>query len=529
VKLPDGNQTSEVGGRVRLRVSLASRPRGKVTVAATSSDPTEGIAVGTLFFGPTDWTAPRDLVVVGQPDHRVDGDRNYRIRLEVHAPADQALQSLRLTPIDLVNRDDDVAQVVLLPRSEPATSESGGEVIVDVGLTSQPVSLVRLTLEVSDSTEAAVSPASVTFTPRNWAGKQALTVRGLPDLRADGDVPYRLIASVRSADPNYARLEPQQLLLVNRDRAAFSGIGVLSDGVYSSTAQAVSADGTVVVGAAGGSAIRWTASDGMVAIAAAPSIARAIDGMGKTIVGGLAGQATVWRDGGGAEPLPPFMPGLLSSEAVGLSPDATTIVGWGLQLGSVPAGLVWRGDKKPTPSLNFQASSEDGSVLVGYGTYSKPYSSHYAARNGDTLAFVPACITPVFCNAEALDVSGDGLQVVGFSQASSATSPVPVHWDISAGTAVALSPDTGGKALGISRDGKRIVGYEVMDSSVATTWTNQGSRTVQELLAGAGVLAPGWQLTVARATSQDGQVIVGDGVNPQGQSEGWIAVVPHGL
>jgi uncharacterized membrane protein len=267
----------------------------------------------------------------------------------------------------------------------------------------------------------------------------------------------------------------------------------------------------------------------MVAIAAAPSIARAIDGVGKTIVGGLAGQAIVWRDGGGAEPLPPFMPGLVSSEAVGLSLDATTIVGWGLQAGAFPGGLVWRGDEKATPSLNFQASSDDGSVLVGYGAYSKPYSTHYAVRNGDTLAFVPACITPVFCDAEALDVSGDGLQVVGFSQASSATSPVPVHWDISAGTAVSLSPDTGGKALGISRDGKRIVGYQIMDSSVATTWTDQGSRTVQELLAGAGVLAPGWQLTVARATSQDGQVIVGDGINPQGQSEGWIAVVPHGL
>jgi uncharacterized membrane protein len=149
-------------------------------------------------------------------------------------------------------------------------------------------------------------------------------------------------------------------------------------------------------------------------------------------------------------------------------------------------------------------------------------STHYATRNGDTLAFVPACITPVLCNAEALDVSGDGLQVVGFSQGSA------VRWDISAGTAVALSPGTDSKALGISADGTRIVGYAIVGESVAMTWTDQGARSVQDVLGGAGVTSAGWQLTVARAASQDGQVIVGDGINPQGQTEGWIAVLPRG-
>jgi uncharacterized membrane protein len=375
---------------------------------------------------------------------------------------------------------------------------------------------VRIHLEVLDSSEAAVSPTDLTFTPCSWAGQQAITIRGLSDLSADGDVPYALIARVRAADPDYGRLKPQRLLLVNQDEAAFSGIGGAP-----STAQDVSADGTVIVGTAGTSAIRWTASAGLAVLPGGPGVARSTDGTGKTIVGSLSGRATLWRDGGEAEPLPDFPPAATTA-AVGISRDATTIVGWGLQLGAFPGGLVWRDGQAPTPSLNFQASNDDGSVLVGYGGYSKPYSTHYATRNGDTLAFVPACITPVLCNAEALDVSGDGLQVVGFSQGSA------VRWDISAGTAVALSPGTESKALGISADGTRIVGYAILGESIAMTWTDQGARSVQDVLDGAGVTSAGWQLTVARAASQDGQVIVGDGINPQGQTEGWIAVLPRG-
>jgi hypothetical protein len=47
-----------------------------------------------------------------------------------------------------------------------------------------------------------------------------------------------------------------------------------------------------------------------------------------------------------------------------------------------------------------------------------------------------------------------------------------------------------------------------------------------DLLNASGVVVAGWQLTYAHGTSQDGRVIVGEGINPSGQPEGWIAVLP---
>ena len=42
-----------------------------------------------------------------------------------------------------------------------------------------------------------------------------------------------------------------------------------------------------------------------------------------------------------------------------------------------------------------------------------------------------------------------------------------------------------------------------------------------------GLDLEGWRLESAVAISADGQTIAGNGTNPAGQAEGWIAVVPR--
>jgi len=49
-----------------------------------------------------------------------------------------------------------------------------------------------------------------------------------------------------------------------------------------------------------------------------------------------------------------------------------------------------------------------------------------------------------------------------------------------------------------------------------------------DLLRQAGVALDGWSLSIARGVSEDGRVIVGDGINGEGMQEGWIAVLPPG-
>ena len=47
--------------------------------------------------------------------------------------------------------------------------------------------------------------------------------------------------------------------------------------------------------------------------------------------------------------------------------------------------------------------------------------------------------------------------------------------------------------------------------------------SLKETLIGAGLDVSGWSLTSANAISADGFTIVGDGTNPLGQREAWVA------
>ena len=44
---------------------------------------------------------------------------------------------------------------------------------------------------------------------------------------------------------------------------------------------------------------------------------------------------------------------------------------------------------------------------------------------------------------------------------------------------------------------------------------------------GYGLDLSGWMLQGARDVSADGAVIVGYGINPAGEREGWVAVIPE--
>lgn len=62
----------------------------------------------------------------------------------------------------------------------------------------------------------------------------------------------------------------------------------------------------------------------------------------------------------------------------------------------------------------------------------------------------------------------------------------------------------------------------------AFIWTEAtGMRPLRRVLIDLGVNMTGWQLTRAHAISADGRVIAGEGVNPQGVTEAWRAVVPN--
>jgi uncharacterized membrane protein len=399
-------------------------------------------------------------------------------------------------------------------------------------------------MTVSDPTEAIVIPDKLVISPKEWWRAHRVRIRGVGDLLADGAVPFDVVFSTRSADPIYAKLSPIHLSLTNEDAAAFASIGDFPGGDFLSSAQDVTRDGSFIVGygtsARGREALTWNADDGIRSIADAPSSAFRVNRTGAVIVGrALDGsnraRAAVWKDGTG----PQFLnydneDAFVRSTAVAVSGDGQVIGGtlkpWGY---AATLGGLWR-DAQMTniPGLP-SGLSDDGSVWVGNGTYFKASSNHYPLRNGVSLPFANFCLTPILCDAQAFDVSGDGRYVVGYSHVPAESLAAPqeapiqaVLWDATEETVKTLSSYREATALGVSDDGRVAVGFALDDGAKAMRWANGEEHSIAELLDRAGIDREGWELTQANAVSGDGRVVVGDGVAPDGRTSGWIAILP---
>ena len=76
----------------------------------------------------------------------------------------------------------------------------------------------------------------------------------------------------------------------------------------------------------------------------------------------------------------------------------------------------------------------------------------------------------------------------------------------------------------VSADGKVVVGSS---GGKAFRWTaGDGMQSIQDLLSAAGASGlTGWQLTAATGISASGKVISGQGIDPLGRNQGWIATL----
>lgn len=549
IRMLDGNRTTEGGKAVRILVGLTTRPRGMVTVHASSTDRGEGVPSGTALFHPTDWRRAQDIVVTGQPDHTDDGDQAYRIRLSIVAPEDLCYQRIRVPDVRLINQDDDTAGVLAVLLAPAVTSEQGGQVPVKVSLASAPTAAVTVHLTVTAPSEAMVSPTALVFTPRHWDTPQVAVVRGLGDLLADGTVPYELVVSIASSDPRYADLPARQFAFENLDGPAFAGTGA-SDSV------AVSADGRTVVGYRSvdseSRATRWRPETGLVLLDGASAEARGVSGTGDVIAGMAQGpdgriDPVRWVNGVGPEVLPePTAAFKIAREVTAVSTNGSVVGGAGHYLTSPVDffGLIWTGDPvRATPfPCEITALNEDGSLASGFARPGRELPHDIAMRNNVMLPLPMSddrfcsgdlclsCISGNRCASRAYGISRDGATVVGYVVDQISGRSAAMRWTFDAAGAVTntvLSTQHSAQATAVSGDGQVVVGLQGTDGALlATRWTDGQSASIADLLIQAGVHLEGWTLTLPRAASNDGQVIVGTGVNPKGEQEGWMAVMP---
>lgn len=324
---------------------------------------------------------------------------------------------------------------------------------------------------------------------------------------------------------------------------SFTPLGDFAGGLFESSANAISADGTVVVGratsASGTGAFRWTSVDGVVPLGALPgdNLSAAADSSvdGSVVVGVSGsppgGQAFRWTKAGGIVGLG-HLPGHTGSTGIAVSDDGSTIVGynhnpreafrWTAADGMVSLGFL---PGRANDSVAW-ASSNDGSVVVGRsGVGADSQAFRWTADHGIVaIGYVPDSTT-----SQAFGVSPDGSVVVGVSGSKA------FRWTQPDGM-VSLGNLAGGpfnsSAHGVSADGSIIVGLSGTGSksseNEAFFWTPAtGMVNLQELLVDGGVTTlSGWNLEIAWDISADGRTIVGSGNNPNGFTEAWIATIP---
>jgi uncharacterized membrane protein len=163
------------------------------------------------------------------------------------------------------------------------------------------------------------------------------------------------------------------------------------------------------------------------------------------------------------------------------------------------------------------AITDDGKVAVG-----NDGDSAYQWRHESGLSSLG---TTGFAST-AWGVSADASVIVGnFGQQA-------FRWTQAGGMQGMGDLDGGGfksAAWDITPDGSIIVGDGTTDRGTeAFIWTqSSGMKSLMGLLTASGIDLGGWQLRTARGISDDGRVIVGSGLNPQGLTEAWVIIVPE--
>ena len=129
----------------------------------------------------------------------------------------------------------------------------------------------------------------------------------------------------------------------------------------------------------------------------------------------------------------------------------------------------------------------------------------------------------------AWGISGDGLTIVGSSDGGGSYYQA-FRWTSASGmVSLGNVPDTtleSRTALAASYNGSIIVGKGgTSTGDEAFIWdAAHGMRKLRDVLINDyGLDLAGWKLSEARAVSANGRAIAGNGINPNGQAEAWLA------
>ena len=305
------------------------------------------------------------------------------------------------------------------------------------------------------------------------------------------------------------------------------GLGDFPGGFFRSSANGVSADGSVVVGMGNYSpsleAFRWTSANGMVGLGVIEgsridSWANGISADGSVVVGTSRAQGPThreafrWTSGGGMVGLGVSSPGF-DSWGKGVSADGSVVVGWSDDASSFQAfrwteagGMVRLGDLLGGNRIGSEALavSADGNVVVGYGSSDLGLEAFRWTSAGGMVGLGHL---PGGAESRAIGATADGNIVVGNDKIGTLTNSRTM----------------------VAGNSKTSLLSEVF--SEAFVWTqDKGMQRLQDILEANGTTGlDGWSKLFSPVISANGQWLVGSGTNPFGNSEAFLVELPGDL
>ena len=222
-----GLVTTEALSTATFTIKLNTQPAANVRINLSSSDTSEGnVSPASVTFSTANWSTTQTVTVTGGNDNVDDGNIAYTIITANASSTDIHYDTLPVADVAVTNTDKDTAGFTVTPTSGLVTTEAGGTATFTIRLNSEPTADVIIGLSSSNILEGTVSPTSVTFGAANWSTTQTVTVTGVDDLVADGNIAYSIItAAASSTDTVYNNLPVADVGATNNDND-FVGITV---------------------------------------------------------------------------------------------------------------------------------------------------------------------------------------------------------------------------------------------------------------------------------------------------------------
>jgi len=199
-----GAVTIVEGGTKTIHAVLRGTPASPVTLEISDLSESNAVAIPGTFT----LSAPQDRVR--------NGNRTVLVTYAVRSD-DARYAAILVSDLLVTIEDDDVPGFDVAMQGALVTTEAGGSATFALTLRQAPASDVVVTPISSDATEGTISPATLTFTPENWARAQVITVTGVDDPTPDGDVAYEIRATVDTVDPAYSNLPFSPVPATNTD------------------------------------------------------------------------------------------------------------------------------------------------------------------------------------------------------------------------------------------------------------------------------------------------------------------------